>query len=183
MHLSSYVHTEVDFYQAPIAYLPGVRALLLRDPGIGLKCRSWREAARCTVTPCLFPYDSRVGVQYHHPHHHQHQNINLNKIGTMTLSNEPCRLLTLLLTLLLILLLLLPPNRLFMQCAPCVYDDDEQMKWAHDMVLTSMREIFACFEGGSSEVKRERRALVAQTDNSIEVRSFVAFESSNRCAQ
>lgn len=43
-----------------------------------------------------------------------------------------------------------------------------QMKWAHDMVLTSMREIFACFEGGSSEVKRERRALVAQTDNNIE---------------
>lgn len=45
----------------------------------------------------------------------------------------------------------------------------EQMKWAHDMVLTSMREIFACFEGGSSEVKRERRALIAQTDNNIEV--------------
>lgn len=37
------------------------------------------------------------------------------------------------------------------------------------MVLTSMREIFACFEGGSSEVKRERRALIAQTDNNIEV--------------
>lgn len=43
------------------------------------------------------------------------------------------------------------------------------MEWAHDMVLTSMREIFACFEGGSSEVKRERRALIAQTDNNIEV--------------
>lgn len=51
----------------------------------------------------------------------------------------------------------------------CVHD--VQMKWAHDMVLTSMREIFACFEGGSSEVKRERRALIAQTDNSIEVHS------------
>lgn len=43
------------------------------------------------------------------------------------------------------------------------------MKWAHDMILTSMREIFAFFEGGSSEVKRERRALVVQTDNNIEV--------------
>lgn len=53
--------------------------------------------------------------------------------------------------------------------ATCVHG--EQMKWAHDMVLTSMREIFACFEGGSSEVKRERRALVAQTDSSIEVRA------------
>lgn len=50
--------------------------------------------------------------------------------------------------------------------------DGEQMKWAHDMVLASMREIFACFEGGSSEVKRERRALVAQTDGNIEVRHF-----------
>lgn len=43
------------------------------------------------------------------------------------------------------------------------------MKWSHDMVLASMLEIFACFEGGSSEVKRERRALVAQTDSDIEV--------------
>ncbi|CAB1114177.1 unnamed protein product [Ectocarpus sp. CCAP 1310/34] len=64
-----------------------------------------------------------------------------------------------------------------------VYDDREfakqqadhcvgvrrKMEWAHDMVLTSMREIFACFEGGSSEVKRERRALIAQTDNNIEL--------------
>lgn len=53
------------------------------------------------------------------------------------------------------------------------YVDDEQMKWAHDMVLASMREIFACFEGGSSEVKRERRALVAQTDGNIEVRHVI----------
>lgn len=43
------------------------------------------------------------------------------------------------------------------------------MKWAQDMILTSMREIFSCFEGGSSEVKREWRALVAQTDSDIEV--------------
>lgn len=46
------------------------------------------------------------------------------------------------------------------------------MKWAHDMILQSMHEILACFEGGSSEVKRERRALIAQTDNSIEVSRF-----------
>eukprot|EP00752_Nemacystus_decipiens_P009956 g8879.t1 len=54
------------------------------------------------------------------------------------------------------------------QADHCV-DVRAKMKWAHDMVLTSMREIFACFEGGSSEVKRERRALIAQTDNSIEL--------------
>lgn len=57
--------------------------------------------------------------------------------------------------------------RVTTHCCSCMHD--EQMKWAHDMVLTSMREIFACFEGGSSEVKRERRALIAQTDHSIEV--------------
>lgn len=37
------------------------------------------------------------------------------------------------------------------------------------MILNSMREIFSCFEGGSSEVKREWRALVSQTDSDIEV--------------
>lgn len=51
-----------------------------------------------------------------------------------------------------------------------------QMKWAHDLILTSMREIFACFEGGSSEVKRERRALVVQTDSNIEVRSMATWK-------
>lgn len=43
------------------------------------------------------------------------------------------------------------------------------MKWAYDTILTSMRDIYACFEGGSSDVKREWRMLVAQTDNDIEV--------------
>ena len=52
------------------------------------------------------------------------------------------------------------------------------MKWAHDMVLASMREIFACFEGGSSEVKRERRALIAQTDGNIEVRPVLPVDDS-----
>lgn len=43
------------------------------------------------------------------------------------------------------------------------------MAWAHDTILTSMREIYACFEGGSSDVKREWRMLVSQTDSDIEV--------------
>lgn len=63
---------------------------------------------------------------------------------------------------------LLPPVDRIMYFLAMMWPADEQMKWAHDMVLTSMREIFACFEGGSSEVKRERRALVAQTDSNIE---------------
>ena len=43
------------------------------------------------------------------------------------------------------------------------------MKWSQNMIMTSLREIFAYFEGGSSDVKREWRALVAHTDSAIEV--------------
>lgn len=50
------------------------------------------------------------------------------------------------------------------------------MKWAHNTILTSMHDIYACFEGGSSEVKREWRTLVTQTDSDIEVGGECADE-------
>ncbi|CAM9228493.1 unnamed protein product, partial [Choristocarpus tenellus] len=44
----------------------------------------------------------------------------------------------------------------------------QKMKMFHDHIMCSMKEIYSCFMDGSSEVKREWRSLVGQTDSSVE---------------